>query len=463
VAVSLAVTAAAVAPSTAGAAVLADWPAYLMGPANRSFTPSNTITPSSVGSLHQVWRFKPPPSTMTGQPPPQIFASPTVVGNRVYVGFNNGVFYALDLATGHVQWQRFLGFVPHLTCTARGFTSTATVRPDPVTGVLTVYVNAGDGYLYALNASTGATIWRALVAQNSTTVNGYYNWTSPAVANGKIYVGLSSECDNPFVRGGVKAFSQHTGALVATHWTMASGQVGGGVWSSLGVGSDGAVYATTGSTNAPPYPQGESYAILRLNGSTLAKEGIWTVPDADRGGDSDFGASPTSFTASLGGVTTALVSACNKNGRLYAWKAGNIAAGPVWSARINTANVGPCFASTVFDGTSLFQAGNTTMLSGVSYRGSISKLNPATGAFVWRRGLPGSVFGSPSLDAGGVLAVPTFDDASSQNGTYLVNAATGAVLKTIAVSNAKQFAQPIFANKYLLLGQLNQGVGAYTP
>jgi outer membrane protein assembly factor BamB len=444
-------------------ATLADWPAYLNGVSHRSFTTSDTITPANVGTLHRVWHFKPPPSTMAGQPPPQIFASPTVVGGRVYVGFNNGVFYALNLATGAKVWERFLGFVPHLTCTARGFTSTATVMPDPVAGVLTVYVNAGDGYLYALDAGTGATIWRSLVAPNSTTVNGYYNWTSPAVANGKIYVGLSSECDDPFVPGGVKAFDQHTGGLLATHWTMPSGNVGGGVWSSIGVGSDGEVYATTGSTNPKPYPQGESYSILQLNGSTLAEDGIWTVPGTDLGVDSDFGASPTLFSATIGGVSADLVSACNKNGRLYAWRAANVTAGPVWTARINTAKVGPCFASAIWNGSSLYQAGNTTVIGGVSQRGSISKLNPASGSFVWRTPLPGSVFGSPALNGAGVIAVATFDGLSTANGTYFVNAATGAVLGHISLNNAKEFAQPVFADKYVLLGQVNQGLNAYTP
>jgi outer membrane protein assembly factor BamB len=335
--------------------------------------------------------------------------------------------------------------------------------PDPTTGLLTVYVNAGDGYLYALNAGNGATVWRALVAQNSTTENGYYNWTSPAVASRKIYVGLSSECDNPFTPGGVKVFDQSTGKWLHTHWTMPAGKVGGGVWSSIGVGFDGQVYATTGSTTPPPYPQGESYSILQLNGSTLARNGIWTVPAADLGSDSDFGASPTLFAATVGGTPTPLVSACNKNGRLYAWRAHNVSAGPLWTARINTSAVGPCFASAISDGSALYQAGNTTVISGVTYPGSLSKLNPATGAFLWRVGLPGSVFGSPSLNGAGVIAVPTFDDASSQNGTYFVSASSGQILGHISVLNAKQFAQPIFASKYLLLGQINQGINAYTP
>ena len=149
------------------------------------------------------------------------------------------------------------------------------------------------------------------------------------------------------------------------------------------------------------------------------------------------------------------------------WPASNlpvdIAAGPVWTAKINTAKVAPCFATTISDGSSLYQAGNKTSINHTPYPGSISKLDPATGAFVWRTGLGGSVFGSPALNGAGVIAVPTFDDGSSANGTYFVNASTGAILGSISIANSKQFAQPVFAGKYLLLAQVNQGINAYTP
>src|SRR5215471_8080286 len=96
IAIGAAVAALSFGTATAGSVTLADWPAYLNGPLHTSVTTADTVTPANVGSLHLAWHFKPPVSTMPGQPPPQVFASPTVVGNRVYVGFNNGVFYALD-------------------------------------------------------------------------------------------------------------------------------------------------------------------------------------------------------------------------------------------------------------------------------------------------------------------------------------------------------------------------------
>jgi outer membrane protein assembly factor BamB len=74
-------------------------------------------------------------------------------------------------------------------------------------------VAGGDGYLYALDAATGAVDWKSVIAIPSTTVNDYYDWSSPTVVNGNIYVGVASNCDSPLVAAGLKEYSQATGAL----------------------------------------------------------------------------------------------------------------------------------------------------------------------------------------------------------------------------------------------------------
>jgi hypothetical protein len=163
--------------------------------------------------------------------------------------------------------------------------------------------------------------------QPSTTVNDY-NWSSPAVVHGVVYDGVSSQCDNPFVPGGVEAFDQSTGARIADYESKPLGADGGGVWTSEV--SDGAtVWATTGSAYKPPAEQGDSYSMVQPDAATLAKQGIWTIPSSARGFDADFGASPTVFKADLGGSTTAMVGACNKNGIFYAFRAADVSAGPV--------------------------------------------------------------------------------------------------------------------------------------
>ena len=52
------------------------------------------------------------------------------------------------------------------------------------------------------------------------------------MSGGKVYIGISSQCDNPLVRGGVKELNQSTGAPVATYFTVPSGSTGGSVWST---------------------------------------------------------------------------------------------------------------------------------------------------------------------------------------------------------------------------------------
>lgn len=71
--------------------------------------------------------------------------------------------------------------------------------------------------------------WRSAIAIPSTKVNDYLQWSSPTVAHGRIYVGISSNCDTPLVRGGVAEFDQATGHKLNTFYTVPRGHVGGSV------------------------------------------------------------------------------------------------------------------------------------------------------------------------------------------------------------------------------------------
>jgi hypothetical protein len=296
-------------------------------------------------------------------------------------------------------------------------------------------------------------------------VNDYYNWSSPAVVNGVVYDGVSSQCDNPFVPGGVEAFSQATGVRIADWEGMPAGTDGSGVWSS--VASDGStVWATTGSAYKPPAEQGDSYSVVQLDATTLAQEGIWTIPGSSRGFDADFGASPTLFSANLGGTTTAMVGACNKNGIFYAFRAANVSAGPVWQTPIGKGQGGAgaraCLDAAVWDGSRLFIGGNATTIGGTAYNGSMRELDPATGAIIWETGLASNILGSPSINAAGVIAASTFDTkAGAPNATYLIDADTGAVLKTLPHSPA--FPQPVFVSSQLLVATQHDGLQVYGP
>ncbi len=168
-------------------------------------------------------------------------------------------------------------------------------------------------------------------------------------------------------------------------------------------------------------------------------------------------------TASLNRVATPLVGACNKNGFYYAWRVNDLAAGPVWRYRVaEGSNKGliSCLAAAIWDSSRLFVAGPLTTIDGMSVRGSIRQLKPATGQPVWQTALSGVVIGSPSMNGAGVIAVPTWDSPTlGQNGVYLSPCDRR---RRPAVSCwGQEFAQPTFAGKYLFTATESNQLTAY--
>ncbi len=278
----------------ASATSAANWSSYLNGPTHGSYNAAATaITTTNAASLKHDWTWAPPAATKSGQPW-GILASPTVVNGNVYIGANTGIFYALN-ASGKVLWSQNLGYVTGKTCGPLGIVSTATVE-DNSSGALTVYVAGGDGYLYALSAATGAVDWKSVIAIPSTTEENYYDWSSPLVVGGNIYVGQSSNCDDPLVNGGEKEYNQATGALENFYQTYPGHTIQASIWSSAAYDSNG-IFVTTGNAAG-----GDQVSIVRLNPETMAKEDSWAIPKADQTTDSDFGGSPTLFGSLVGAV-----------------------------------------------------------------------------------------------------------------------------------------------------------------
>jgi outer membrane protein assembly factor BamB len=413
------------------------------------------------------------PPAIAGKPVAKLQASPVVVGTRVYIGANTGVFYVLRAGKGTVVWQRQLDVSTKLTCGARGITSTATVAPDPVTGDRTVYVS-GARYLYALDAGTGAVRWQTMIGPpGDPTVNDYYNWSSPTVVGGHIYLGISSFCDEPLVRGGVVEIDQHTGDVLATWYTVPEGSIGGSVWTSVAASAAGSdVWVSTGNECNPALDTcpagnqtGDSLSIVRLSGS-LARLDAWQASGA-AGGDWDFGSSPTLFGRAPGSPAPVTVGACNKNGTYYALRMSGLAAGPLWSSPIGSSDrASSCLAAALWDraGRRLILASNPTTVGGTAYPGSLRRADPATGVYLWQLGLPCTVTGTPSADAGGVIAVVTRGDctAPSADALYLVGADSGQVLAALPTSSPA-FAQPAFAGNRLFVATETNGLLALAP
>jgi outer membrane protein assembly factor BamB len=458
------------AASVRRATVNLDWPQYLRGPQHSSVSPATAFTPANAASATQVWHWQPP--AISGKPAPTLAASPTVVGGRVYIGANSGGFYALSESAGTVAWHRQLDTEPKATCPARGIAATAAVLPDPVTGTRTVYVS-GARFVYALNAATGTQAWKTRIGPVTSNPDEYYNWSSPTVAGGHIYVGLASSCDNPLIRGGVVELDQHTGTVLHTWYTVPAGSVGGSVWSSVAASASGSdLWASTGNECDPTVNTcpagnqiGHSLSIVHLS-SSLSLLQAWQAPGtAGHGNDWDFGSSPTLFGGT--GVPPD-VGACNKNGNYYALAANPLGSSPLWVDTIGApaAAVASCLASAVWNGQAgtMFIGGDATTISGTSYGGSVRQVNPSTGAFLWQAGLPCAVMGTPTLDSAGVLAAGTYTCPTGKAaGAYLINASNGALLITLPTGTSKVFGQPVFAQGTLFVATLANGLYNFAP
>jgi outer membrane protein assembly factor BamB len=427
-----------------------DWTAYLGGQGHASSSPDRGIHPSDVSGLQRRWRWH--PATIAGRPG-SLFSTPVTWRGRVFIGANNGHLVALDAVTGTVQWDRDFGYQPHFACNAAGIASTPAVRGDG-NGNPIVYLNAPDGYLYELDGTTGDTLWKSEVQVPSTTENDSYAWSSPTVAHGRIYVGITSGCDTPFVRGGVRAYDAQTGAPIGTAWTMPEGFLGAGVWTSVAADTT-SLYITTGSTDPqtetahpPTVDNGfDQYSMVKIDATTFTVTGKWVAPITT--GDPDFGSSPILFAARLAENDVEMVGACNKDGSFYALRADTMQL--VWSRQIGTADDAgetACLSGGVWDGTRLFVAGNTTTIGGTTVPGSVRQLDPATGAVIWTTPLGANPLGSGSVNANGLLAYAGTDWSDGPgNGITVLDSTTGSIVRTLDdLAEYPEFAQPVWSD-----------------
>jgi outer membrane protein assembly factor BamB len=126
--------------------------------------------------------------------------------------------------------------------------------PDPSVGTA-----LGEGRLFALNAATGAVIWKSpVIARLTGTTSGstselhqQIGYSSPIVYDERIYIGVADHCDNPIQKGRIVAVRLSDGSIdpaftYCSTGTCSDATRGGGVWSGVAVWNDG-VYATTGS------------------------------------------------------------------------------------------------------------------------------------------------------------------------------------------------------------------------
>lgn len=271
-----------------------DWPKYNHDLANTGLSGETGINSKNVAQLQTKWTFT--ASKMSATP-----AVATINGTpMVFIPSWDGIMHALNAVTGVQIWSFKVDAIGNSYCNDTYCRMGSSPAVDVAQNL--VLFGSSNAYLYALNATTGALVWKVVTGDSNA---GYEVWSSPAIYQGMVYIGVSSHGDNPCIVGGeVQAYDELTGDLDWSFNTIDQGTcptgvpcVGGSVWSSVAIDEvNGIAYAGTGnpgSTCKPPTANAGLYpdSILAFNASTGQLLNYFQAIRNDMM-DHDFGATP---------------------------------------------------------------------------------------------------------------------------------------------------------------------------
>ena len=244
---------------------------------NTRFQPSSAagLTAEQVPKLRLKWAFGFPDAGSA-------WAQPTVAGNRLFVGSQNGTVYSLDPKTGCSYWS----------FTARGGVRTAMtvgVHPMQPTRFL-VFFGDTTATAYAVDATSGELVWSRKVEDHPLArVTG-----APVLYANRVYVPTSSyeeaqsanddyECCT--FRGSVSALDAASGQVIWKRYVIeqepvrqpdAKGRIkwgpsGGGIWSSPTIDTKrGRIYVGTGNAySRPAAPTTDAVVALDLESGAI--------------------------------------------------------------------------------------------------------------------------------------------------------------------------------------------------
>jgi len=352
--------------------VSSNWAQFRRGVYHQGYDQHETrLAPNTVGGLRLDWSF-----TIGSS----VDASPSVANGVTYIQSDYGFLYALNASTGALIWSYATG----------GSASTAAVA----NGV--VYVGSNSGTMYALNASTGALMWSF--------TTGSYIESSPAVVNGVVFFG---SYDDKFY-----ALDAYTGAL---RWTkvigdnqaeQSSAAVANGI---VYVGSyNGSIYALRASTGAVVWNHPTGYPVVS---SPAIASGVLYVGSGYNNGD---------------GKVVALSAS---TGRLL-WR----------------------------HGTGGYVTSSPALANGIVYvgcqDGKLYALRAASGTLVWSHETPEGYAGSSPAVANGVVY---FEDGHLD----ALSASSGLVLWSDSVTDVETYSSPTIANGVVYLGSADGPVLAF--
>jgi outer membrane protein assembly factor BamB len=375
----------AVVALTAAACGPVDWVMFRFGPAHTGSSSDTTISKDAVqSSMVLNW---------TGTLGSESFSSPAIAQGVVYIGAQDGKFYAFDAAGAANCSGTPKSCAPLWTGGPGGSENAFASSPAVVGGV--VYVGSLNGMLYAFDAAgnTNCSGNPKICAPLWTGSTGGDVFSPPTVDRGVVYVASDDGNLHAFDAAGSTNCSGTpkvcaplwTGNLMGTNQNHASPAVAGGV-----------VYVTIGAVE----PTGEEFTGLlafdaagntSCSGIPKTCNSLWSATLSDN------------FVVSSPAVAGGVVYVGNGDGALHAFDAAN-------GTRLWTAPTGagvqssPAVANgVVYVGSTdnklyAFDAAGNTNCSG----------SPKTCASLWTATSGGDIVSSPAV-ANGVVYVGSFD------------------------------------------------------
>jgi outer membrane protein assembly factor BamB len=277
----------------------------------------STITSANVSGLKQAWTFHITGPAAAGIAPyGALSANPIVVNGVVYIQDLDANVYALALATGRLKWEYQLN-TPMKTGPG----------PDGVAVAGGTVYGISPTTVFALDARTGKKVWvdSHLLGKGQGTFE-----IQPQVADGRVY--LASAYGSGPGGGVLLALNASTGAVLWKFNTVLRSDQGvravgigsGGAWETPLVSSDGSVtfgtgnpYQSVASAIAHPFAQLYTDSDVNLDAATGKLRWYYQgMPNDFK--DYDMQASPIS--ASVNGVPVVLGG--GKMGYVYEMNAG---------------------------------------------------------------------------------------------------------------------------------------------
>jgi len=426
-----------------------EWPSHGYDHANHRATPlETTLAPANAAQLAVKWQLD--LTALAGAGNNGVTSTPTVGAGSVFVTSWNGNVYAVDVETGRVRWKYDTGSGGIL-----GVQSSATLTAD---GRLLVGDSAA--VLHCLRARTGQLLWKTSLGDPSVD----HIWASPAVANGRVIIGVASHSDQPCTQGKLFGVDLDTGAML---WpgplkTVPDGNVcvndptiacsvdtdcpsgtcqkarGAGITATVAIDATGeTVYMNT--VGCYTFPSiGDSDSIFRVQAGTGAVDWKVRVQPPEHGPKAfyhDFGFlnGPILADADDGmGGTRLLVVSGSKDGSLYARLPAD--GTEAWTRAVRPAPNPPGFAGFgLFNGAIGFAdqrfhaALNDFIPASPTPPKHLMAFSPVDGSTLWEDEI-GDSWGSMAI-ANGLLFVGTLDASEY----YVYDAAAGVRLKTFTM------------------------------